>query len=65
MSPILSAVAIVNEAMATVTALMPLVQQHLSGQKSVTEEDVRAALAGKDAALSRLDAEIAKQEGGE
>lgn len=63
MSPIMSAVTLANEAAAVMTALIPLIQQHVSGAKEVTAEDVRLALAGKDAALKRLDDEIARQGG--
>lgn len=52
----------IQEAVGVVTALTPLVTQFGSG-KEVTPEDVRAALAGKDAALAAFDAEIAKQGG--
>lgn len=51
----------VQDALGVVTALTPLVQQFASGQE-VTPEDVRAALAGKDKALSDLDAQIAATE---
>lgn len=50
----------IQDAIGVVTALTPLVQQFTSGQE-VTPEQVRAALAGKDAALAAFDAEIAKQ----
>ncbi len=49
----------VQDAVSVVTALTPLVQQFAGGQ-DVTEAQVRTALAGKDAALAALDAEIAK-----
>ena len=51
----------VQDAVSVVTALTPLVKQFGDGQE-VTPEDVRAALAGKDAALKAFDDEIAKQE---
>ena len=49
----------VQEAVGVISALTPLVQQFGNG-KEVTLEDVRAALAGKDAALATLDEAIAK-----
>ena len=49
----------IQDAVHIVTAFTPLVQQFAGGTE-VTEEDVRNALAGKDAALAELDAEIAK-----
>jgi len=48
----------VTEAVGTIAALTPLVQQWASGVE-VTLEDARAALAGKDGALARLDDIIA------
>jgi len=48
----------VQDAVAVVTALTPLVQQFAGGQE-VTQDQVRAALAGKDAALASFDAAIA------
>lgn len=48
----------VQDAVSVVTALTPLVQQWGSGQ-DVTEDQVRAALAGKDAALAEFDKLIA------
>lgn len=52
----------VQDAVGVVNALTPLVQQFAEG-KEVTEEDVRVALAGKDAALAQLDELIAKKGG--
>lgn len=52
----------VQDAASVITALTPLVQQFADG-KEVTEDDVRAALAGKDQALAAFDAEI-KRRGG-
>jgi len=48
----------VQEAVATLAAITPIVQQFGNGTE-VTIEDARAALAGKDAALARLDKIIA------
>lgn len=56
---ILPIVTMVTDAMSIATALMPLLQQQLDGKKEVTEEDVKQALAGKDAALESFDALIA------
>lgn len=44
----------IQDAVGVVTALTPLVQQFGSG-KEITADDVRAALAGKDAALKTFD----------
>lgn len=63
MAPLLAAVTAVNDASMIIAALMPLIDGHLNGGKEVTEEDVRQALAGKDAALKRLD-ELIAQKGG-
>lgn len=52
----------IQDAVGVVTALTPLVQQ-FTGGKEVTQDDVRAALAGKDKALADLDAEIKKHGG--
>ncbi len=52
----------VQDAVSVVTALSPLVTQFGSG-KEVTEEDVRAALAGMDTALNEFEATI-KAKGG-
>lgn len=52
----------IQEAVGVVTALTPLVTQFGSG-KDITPDDVRAALAGKDAALAAFDAEIAAKGG--
>lgn len=51
----------VQDAVAVIGAVVPLVQQFANGTE-VTPEQVRAALAGKDAALSAFDDEIARQE---
>lgn len=48
----------VQDAVNVITSLTPLIEQFGSG-KEVTEDDVRAALAGKDKALSDFDALIA------
>lgn len=48
----------IQDAVAVVTALTPLVQSFAAGQ-TVTEDDVRAALAGTDKALADFDALIA------
>lgn len=50
--------AYVQEAVSTISALAPLVEQFGNGDE-VTLEDVREALAGKDAALAKLDEIIA------
>jgi hypothetical protein len=62
MSPILNAVTIANDAAMTITALIPIIKQHLNGQKEVTQEDIDAALASKDAALRRMDETIKRME---
>lgn len=49
----------IQDAVSVISALTPFVQQFASGVE-VSEEDVRAALHSKDAALAALDAEIAK-----
>lgn len=59
---ILPIVTMITDAMSVATALMPLIQQQINGQKEVTEDDVKRALAGKDAALERFDALIAARE---
>ena len=48
----------VQDATSVITALSPLVDQFANGHE-VTPDDVKAALAGKDAALAQLDALIA------
>lgn len=48
----------VTEAIGTISALTPLLQSFGNGNE-VTPEDVRAALAGKDAALAAFDKAIA------
>jgi hypothetical protein len=53
--------ALVQDALAIIGALSPLVQQFGSGAE-VTPDQVKAALAGKDAALAAFDQEIARQE---
>ena len=58
----LSIITMVTDALSVTNALMPLLQQQLNGKKEVTEEDVRLALAGKDAALDRFDALIAERQ---
>lgn len=60
MTPLLI-ITMVTDALSVTNALMPLLQQQLNGQKEVTDEDVRVALAGKDAALEQLDALIAER----
>jgi hypothetical protein len=52
----------VQDAVAVVNALTPLVNQFAAGQ-DITEDDVKAALAGKDAALKMFD-DLIKQKGG-
>jgi hypothetical protein len=49
----------VQDALGVITALTPLVQSFASGTE-VTPEQVRVALAGKDAAIAAFDAEIAR-----
>lgn len=53
----------VQDAVSVVTALTPLVQQWGNGQ-DVTPEQVKAALAGKDAALAEFDRLIAEKSNG-
>lgn len=52
----------VQDALSVINAATPLVQQFGNGIE-VTPDQVRAALAGKDAALAAFDAEIAKHGG--
>lgn len=52
-----------QDAVSVVNAVTPLINQFASGTE-VTEEQVRAALAGKDTALASFDAEIARQSAG-
>lgn len=52
----------ITEAAGVITSLAPLVQSYANGQE-VTAEDVRVALAGKDAALAAFDQAI-KDAGG-
>lgn len=52
----------VQDAVAVVNALTPLVNQFAAGQ-DITEDDVKAALAGKDAALKMFD-DLIKQKSG-
>jgi hypothetical protein len=51
----------VQDAISVVAAVTPLIQQFGAGTE-VTEDQVRAALAGMDAALADFDAEIARQQ---
>ena len=51
---------IFQDAVGVISAVSPLIAQFGAG-KEVTEEDVRAALAGKDAALKALDDLIAQK----
>jgi hypothetical protein len=60
----LSVVTMLTDLMSAAQALVPLVQQQLDG-KEVTDEDMRAALRGKDAAMMMLDAQIAQREAAE
>lgn len=53
---------VVSDALEIIGALSPLVDSFAHGSE-VTPEDVRAALAGMDEALSDFDAEIARQGG--
>jgi hypothetical protein len=57
----LALITMFTDAMSVASALTPLIQQRLAGGKPVTDEDVRAALDGKDAALARLDLLIAQR----
>lgn len=59
---ILPAVVLVNDAVAVIQALLPLIQQSVEG-KQVTDEDIRNAVAENDAAMKRLD-ELIEQRGG-
>ena len=63
MNGLLTAITAANDATMILAALMPLIQGEVNGGKEVTEEDVRRALAGKNAALKRLDDLIAKKGG--
>lgn len=53
----------VQDAMAVIAAVSPLLQSFSAGQE-VTPDQVKAALAGKNAALAAFDAEIARQDTG-
>lgn len=52
----------VQDAVGVITALSPLIESFSNGTE-VTEEDLRVALAGKDAAIAALDAMIAQKGG--
>ena len=58
----LSIITMVTDALSVTNALMPLLQQQMTGKKEVTDEDVKLALAGKDAALERFDTLIAERQ---
>lgn len=58
----LSIITMVTDALSVTNALMPLLAQQMTGKKEVTDEDVKLALAGKDAALERFDALIAERQ---
>lgn len=53
---------VITDALEIIGATAPLVDSFARGME-VTEEDVRAALAGMDQALDAFDAEIARQGG--
>lgn len=57
----LALVTMITDATSVLAALTPLIQQQLTGKQTVTDEDVRVALAGKDAALERFDALIGER----
>jgi hypothetical protein len=58
----LTLVTMATDLMSSASALMPLIQSlTATGKKEVDDADVRAALAGKDAALARLDLLIAQR----
>jgi len=63
MTPLLTAVSAINEGLAVVNALMPMVQRELNGGAPVTPEEVSAALVSMSASLDALDEEIKKQGG--
>ncbi len=63
MSPILTAVTVANDAAAILAALMPLIERQMNGGAEVTQEEMRAALAGKDDALRKVDELIAAKGG--
>lgn len=52
----------VQDAASVIAAVTPLVQSFANGNE-VTPDDVKAALAGKDAALSEFDKLIAQKDG--
>lgn len=54
----------VQDAIGVVNAVVPLVRQFAQGTE-VSADQVRSALAGKDAAIAAFDAEIAKHPPGE
>lgn len=60
---IATAIALLTDAVAVANAVAPLVQQFTETGKEPTDDEVRQALAGKDAALKRFD-EIIAQKGG-
>jgi hypothetical protein len=63
LSPILTAVTVANDAAAILAALMPLIERQMNGGAEVTQEEMRAALAGKDDALRKVDELIAAKGG--
>lgn len=56
----LALITLFTDAINVANALTPLIAQQLAGKHPVTDEEVRDALAGKDAALARFDLLIAQ-----
>jgi hypothetical protein len=59
-STVAKATPVITEAVGVITSLSPLLDSFSKGQ-TVTADDVRAALAGKDAALAEFDKVIASK----
>jgi hypothetical protein len=62
MQPILPYVTLFTDLMSAASALVPLFEQHAASGKEPTDDDVRQALAGKDAAMAALDLMIAQRQ---
>jgi hypothetical protein len=61
-STVAKATPLIGEAVGVITSLSPLLDNFSRGQ-TVTADDVRAALAGKDAALAEFDRVITQKSG--
>lgn len=58
-----TAIVLLTDALAVAQAVTPLVQQFTETGREPTDDEVRQALAGKDAALKRFDELIAAKGG--